>query len=261
MLIPVPLQRTNNDSNNSKDSPDVPLPSLPPSSLPSLPSTSYVIPEPELILSLQPPTAPTPVPGPSGYNPDSPESPIRASCRNVDVEGIRRLRLFADRFKESRIKYEYSKQHVAQQISIRYNFEMTEQKLQQFENKVLSFEEMSAMKTHLEKWLMDTLRNRGINETEIKQLSQWLTSFHQRKRRRTAIPAHTKKQLLKEFENNPKPSVKSLKAIAESLGIRFEVVRVWFCNKRAKRKAGKDTGPEEDEEIEEELDSDDEGNE
>ncbi|XP_019858268.1 PREDICTED: bromodomain-containing protein 4-like [Amphimedon queenslandica] len=258
VLIPVPLPRTNND-NNSKDSPDLPtapIPTLPPSSLPSLPSTPYI---PEPILS-QPPTAPTPVPGPSGYNPDSPDSPIRASCRNVDIEGIRRLRLFADRFKESRIRYEYSKQHVAQQISIRYNFEMTEQQLQQFESKALSFEEMSAMKTHLEKWLMDTLRNRGINETEIKQLSQWLTSFHQRRRRRTAIPVQTKKQLLKEFENNPKPSVKALKALAEKLGIRFEVVRVWFCNKRAKKKAGKDTGPEDDEEIEEELDSDDEGN-
>ncbi|XP_011410308.1 PREDICTED: extensin-like [Amphimedon queenslandica] len=259
VLIPVSLPHANND-NSSKGSPDVPttpVSSLPPSPLSSLPSTPYV-PEPILSQPPPPPTAPTPVPGP---NPDSSDSPIRASCRNVDTEGIRILNLFADKFKESRIRYEYSKQYVAQQISIQYNFEMTEQRLQLFENKVLSFEEMLAMKIHLEKWLLDALRNQGINETEIKQLSRWLTSFNQKRKGRTAISVQTKKQLLKEFENDPKPSPKDLKAISEKLGIGFEVVRVWFCNKRAKRKAGKDNdGPEDDEEIEEESDSDEESN-
>lgn len=253
-LIPVHLPHTNN-ADNSKDSPDVPttpLSSLTSSPLSSLPSTPYM---PEPILSQPPsPAAFSPVPGPSGYNPNSSDPPIRVSRRNVDREGRKRLNLFADKFKETRVRYKYSKQHVAQQISIRYKFEMTELQLQRFENKALSFEDMLVMKIHLEKWLMDTLRKQGIHETEIQQLSQWLTSFNQKRKGRTAISVQMKRQLLKEFEEDPKPSVKALRAIAENLGIRFEVVRVWFCNRRAKMKAGKDNEPEDDEEIEEELD-------
>ena len=95
------------------------------------------------------------------------------------------------------------------------------------------------MKTYLEKWLMDTLRNQEINKTDIEEPSQWMTSFNGLMRRRTAT--ETEKQLLTEFEIDPNPSEKALKAIAEKLEIKFVVVKIWFCKKRAEEKVGKDT--------------------
>lgn len=165
------------------------------------------------------------------------------------------MRLFARRFKELRQRYEYSQADVAQQVLLRYNFETCEGRISLFETSSLAFEEMASMKTHLEKWILEVARSRESNEEEVKDISYWLSSFNRPRRKRTAISVQTKKALMKEFESNPKPPTKDLRAIAERLHIKFNVVRVWFCNRRQMKKSGKinDNEDEEEDIVEEEA--------
>ena len=90
----------------------------------------------------------------SGNSPDSPERP---SCRNIDVNSINKIRIFAQRFKELRHKYGYSQADVAQEVLLRYNFETCDEQIFLFETSSLAFEEMSTMKTFLEKWVLEII--------------------------------------------------------------------------------------------------------
>ena len=166
------------------------------------------------------------------------------------------MRLFAQRFKELRQRYKYSQADVAKQVLLRYDFETCEEQISLFETSSLAFEEMLSMKTHLEKWILEVAQSQESSE-ELKDILYWLTSFCRPCQKRTTISVQTKRALMKEFESNPKPPSKDLKAIAERLCIKFEVVRVWFCNRRQTKKAGK-INDNEDEEIvvEEEVEDD-----
>ena len=172
------------------------------------------------------------------------------------------MRLFAQHFKELRERCQYSQADIAKQVLIRYNFKTCEEQISLFETSSLAFEEMASMMKHLGNWILEVEPSQESSE-ELKDILYWLSSINRPRLRprprqkRTTISVQTKRALIKEFESNPKPSSKDLKAIAEHLCIKLEVVRVWFSNRRQIKKTGK-INDNEDEKIivEEEVEDD-----
>lgn len=169
---------------------------------------------------------------------------------------IKRLKSFAEHFKEQRLKFRYTQADVAHQVSIRYGFSLCEGRVALFESGSLYGHEMASIKSHLELWLMDTARTRGFSESQLKELSQWLSGSKKGKRHRTSIDSLQKKLLEREFRENYKPSTTQLNDIAIRVGIDRAVVRTWFCNRRQKYKAdfGKSSIYDDEDEEEEEED-------
>ena len=169
---------------------------------------------------------------------------------------------FAQRFKELRQRYKYSQADVAKQVLIRYKFETCEEQISLFETSSLAFEEMASMMKHLGNWILEVAQSQELSE-EVQDIWYWSLNFNYPHQKRVTMPVQTKRALLKEFESNPKPLSKDLMAIAKHLHIDFDVVKVWFCNRRKKcnRMKKKKTGKinnNEDEEIivEEEVEDD-----
>ena len=166
---------------------------------------------------------------------------------------IKRLKSFAEHFKEQRLKFRYTQADVAHQVSIRYGFSLCEGRVALFESGSLYGHEMASIKSHLELWLMDTARTRGFSEPQLKELSQWLSGSKKGKRHRTSIDSMQKKLLEREFRDNYKPSTTQLNDIAIRVGIDRAVVRTWFCNRRQKHKADFGKGSIYDDDEEEDI--------
>jgi hypothetical protein len=57
-----------------------------------------------------------------------------------------------------------------------------------------------------------------------------------KRRKRTLIEGSVKNQLEEYFQKEPKPSLQVIAKLAESVRMKKEVVRIWFCNRRQKEK-------------------------
>lgn len=57
-----------------------------------------------------------------------------------------------------------------------------------------------------------------------------------RRKKRTSIETNVRVSLEKAFIMNPKPTSEEIAALADSLYMEKEVVRVWYCNRRQKEK-------------------------
>ena len=177
----------------------------------------------------------------SGNSPDSPERP---SCRNIDVNSINKIRIFAQQFKELRHKYGYSQADVAREVLLRYNFETCDEQISLFETSSLAFEEMSTMKN----WVLEIIQRQEKSKEEVNSIQLWLSNYHHQRQKRTIIPVKKKYALLNEFKANPKPSTQKLKLIAEQLDLKLGVTKTWFNNMRQLSKARK-SNDNEDEEV------------
>jgi hypothetical protein len=57
-----------------------------------------------------------------------------------------------------------------------------------------------------------------------------------KRRKRTLIEGSVKNQLEEYFQKEPKPSLQAIAMLANSVRMKKEVVRIWFCNRRQKEK-------------------------
>jgi hypothetical protein len=57
-----------------------------------------------------------------------------------------------------------------------------------------------------------------------------------KRRKRTLIEGSVKNQLEEYFQKEPKPSLQAIAMLADSVRMKKEVVRIWFCNRRQKEK-------------------------
>jgi hypothetical protein len=57
-----------------------------------------------------------------------------------------------------------------------------------------------------------------------------------KRRKRTLIEGSVKNQLEEYFQIEPKPSLQAIAQLADSVRMKKEVVRIWFCNRRQKEK-------------------------
>jgi hypothetical protein len=55
-------------------------------------------------------------------------------------------------------------------------------------------------------------------------------------RKRTLIEGLVKNQLEEYFQKEPKPSLQAIAKLVDSVRMKKEVVRIWFCNRRQKEK-------------------------
>ena len=90
---------------------------------------------------------------------------------------------------------------------------------------------MVALKPVLEAWLAEE-EQAAQEKLEL----EMQTGEENSKKKRTSITAAEKRSLEAYFAIQPRPSGEKIAQIAEKLGLKKQVVRVWFCNQRQKQK-------------------------
>ena len=169
------------------------------------------------------------------------------------------LEHFAEKFKQRRIKLGVTQSDVGQalgKLKIPGVGNLSQSTICRFESLTLSHNNMIALKPVLTTWLekaeasaqlakkrqnsdhKDVEKSPDQINDRPKEFGDNFESDFQngRKRKRTSIAAPEKRALEKLFEDQPRPSSEKIAQIAEKLELRKNVVRVWFCNQRQKRK-------------------------
>ncbi|XP_059155658.1 POU domain, class 4, transcription factor 2-like [Physella acuta] len=146
----------------------------------------------------------------------------------------RELEMFAERFKQRRIKLGVTQADVGAALA---NLKipgvgcLSQSTICRFESLTLSHNNMIALKPILQTWLEDAEKQARERKAE---LENGLNG--DKKRKRTSIAAPEKRSLEAYFAVQPRPSGEKIAQIAEKLDLKKNVVRVWFCNQRQKQK-------------------------
>ena len=122
-----------------------------------------------------------------------------------------------------------------------YGNDFSQTTISRFEALNLSFKNMCKLKPLLHKWLNDA---DAFSRTSSFAANIGGSSFSQllcdplarRRKKRTSIDTAIRVTLEKSFLLNSKPSSDDISALADTLNMEKEVVRVWFCNRRQKAK-------------------------
>ena len=145
----------------------------------------------------------------------------------------RELEAFSEHFKQRRIKLGVTQCDVGSalgKLKIPGVGSLSQSTICRFESLTLSHNNMIALKPVLQAWL---------EEAEAKAREQKLLedpTLSDKKKKRTSITAAEKRSLEAYFAIQPRPSGEKISQIAEKLGLKKSVVRVWFCNQRQKQK-------------------------
>ncbi|XP_022327863.2 uncharacterized protein LOC111127122 isoform X1 [Crassostrea virginica] len=158
---------------------------------------------------------------------------------NIDLE---ELEQFAKTFKRRRIELGFTQGDVGLAMGKLYGNDFSQTTISRFEALNLSFKNMCKLKPLLQKWLKDADTMCANLNTPVggspggngNSLSP--ESVARRRKKRTSIETNIRVALEKSFQQNPKPSSEEITAVADSLNMEKEVVRVWFCNRRQKQK-------------------------
>ncbi|XP_076371656.1 POU domain, class 3, transcription factor 4-like [Tachypleus tridentatus] len=141
------------------------------------------------------------------------------------------LEKFAKQFKQRRIKLGFTQADVGLALGTLYGNVFSQTTVCRFEALQLSFKNMCKLKPLLAKWLEEAESTSG-SPTSI----DMITTQGRKRKKRTSIEMSVKNVLENNFRKRPKPSAQEITALADSLEIEKEVVRVWFCNRRQKEK-------------------------
>ncbi|KAK2156919.1 hypothetical protein LSH36_202g07000 [Paralvinella palmiformis] len=153
---------------------------------------------------------------------------------NIDLE---ELELFAKTFKRRRIELGYTQGDVGLAMGKLYGNDFSQTTISRFEALNLSFKNMCKLKPLLQKWLEDADANPGITSpASLGDSPMSPEAIARRRKKRTSIENTIRVALEKHFIDNPKPTSEEISAMADSLQMEKEVVRVWFCNRRQKEK-------------------------
>ncbi|XP_068703467.1 POU domain, class 4, transcription factor 3-like isoform X1 [Montipora capricornis] len=161
-------------------------------------------------------------------------SAISVAASSDDVMNPRELEWFAERFKQRRIKLGVTQADVGAALAhlkIPGVGSLSQSTICRFESLTLSHNNMMALKPVLTAWLEEAEKAYKCKNTT----SQFLPNSD-KKRKRTSIGAAEKRSLEAYFAMNPRPSSDKIASIAEKLDLSKNVVRVWFCNQRQKKK-------------------------
>lgn len=146
----------------------------------------------------------------------------------------RELEWFAERFKQRRIKLGVTQADVGSALAhlkIPGVGSLSQSTICRFESLTLSHNNMMALKPVLTAWLEEAEK-----AYKTKQMNSAFLPNSDKKRKRTSIGAAEKRSLEAYFAMNPRPSSDKIASIAEKLDLSKNVVRVWFCNQRQKKK-------------------------
>lgn len=141
------------------------------------------------------------------------------------------LEQFAKEFKQHRIKLGFTQADVGQALGKLYGSMFSQTHICRFEALQLSFKNMCKLKPLLVRWLEEADKHRSAEgSTDTPEAPS------RKRKKRTSIEVTVKAALENVFIKDPKPSSQEIEALAESLAIEKEVIRVWFCNRRQKEK-------------------------
>ncbi|XP_014679562.1 PREDICTED: POU domain, class 3, transcription factor 3, partial [Priapulus caudatus] len=132
---------------------------------------------------------------------------------------------------QRRIKLGFTQADVGLALGTLYGNVFSQTTICRFEALQLSFKNMCKLKPLLSKWLEEADSNTG-SPTSIDKIA----AQGRKRKKRTSIEVTVKGALENHFVKQPKPSAQEITALAESLQLEKEVVRVWFCNRRQKEK-------------------------
>jgi POU domain transcription factor, class 3 len=141
------------------------------------------------------------------------------------------LEAFAKQFKHCRIKLGFTQGDVGLALGTLYGNVFSQTTICRFEALQLSFKNMSKLKPLLQKWLEVADSTSGSPTTLDK-----ISDQGRKRKQRTTIEMSVKGALEEHFHKQPKPTTQEKTALADSLQLEKEVVRVWFCNRRQKEK-------------------------
>ncbi|XP_032515128.1 POU domain, class 2, transcription factor 3-like isoform X2 [Danaus plexippus] len=153
-----------------------------------------------------------------------------------DTADLEELEHFAKTFKQRRIKLGFTQGDVGLAMGKLYGNDFSQTTISRFEALNLSFKNMCKLKPLLQKWLEDadsSLSGSGGGASLGAGLAE---AVGRRRKKRTSIESGVRVALEKAFLHNPKPTSEEISALADSLCMEKEVVRVWFCNRRQKEK-------------------------
>ncbi|XP_039751454.1 POU domain, class 2, transcription factor 3-like [Pararge aegeria] len=153
-----------------------------------------------------------------------------------DTADLEELEHFAKTFKQRRIKLGFTQGDVGLAMGKLYGNDFSQTTISRFEALNLSFKNMCKLKPLLQKWLEDadsSLSGGGAAGGGGAALAE---AVGRRRKKRTSIESGVRVALEKAFLRNPKPTSEEIAALADSLCMEKEVVRVWFCNRRQKEK-------------------------
>lgn len=111
-----------------------------------------------------------------------------------------------------------------------YGNDFSQTTISRFEALNLSFKNMCKLKPLLQKWLSDA-DNTMSNPSSLSNPLTTPEAIGRRRKKRTSIETTIRTSLEKAFLINPKPTSEEIAALADSLAMEKEVVRVWFCNR------------------------------
>ena len=141
------------------------------------------------------------------------------------------LEQFAKQFKQRRIKLGFTQADVGLALGTLYGNVFSQTTICRFEALQLSFKNMCKLKPLLQKWLEEADSTTGSPTSMDKIAAQG-----RKRKKRTSIEVTVKGALETHFLKQPKPAAQEITALADSLQLEKEVVRVWFCNRRQKEK-------------------------
>ena len=141
------------------------------------------------------------------------------------------LEQFAKSFKQRRIKLGFTQADVGLALGTLYGNVFSQTTICRFEALQLSFKNMCKLKPLLQKWLEEADSTSG-SPTSIDKIA----AQGRKRKKRTSIEVTVKGALEQHFLKQPKPAAQEISALADSLQLEKEVVRVWFCNRRQKEK-------------------------
>ena len=141
------------------------------------------------------------------------------------------LEQFAKQFKQRRIKLGFTQADVGLALGTLYGNVFSQTTICRFEALQLSFKNMCKLKPLLQKWLDEADSTTG-SPTNIDKIA----AQGRKRKKRTSIEVTVKGALEQHFLKQPKPAAQEISALADSLQLEKEVVRVWFCNRRQKEK-------------------------
>merc|ERR1719150_2764470 len=141
-------------------------------------------------------------------------------------------------FKQKRIKLGYTQGDVGLAMGKLYGNDFSQTTISRFEALNLSFKNMCKLKPLLSKWLevvsaQDTGAHMGGNPNVYCNSLNSPDAIGRRRKKRTSIESTVRIALERAFNQNPKPTSEEIQFVSDSLNMEKEVIRVWFCNRRA----------------------------
>jgi len=178
-----------------------------------------------------------------------PVPPPRFEMPPEESTDLEELEEFSKMFKQRRIKLGYTQGDVGLAMGKLYGNDFSQTTISRFEALNLSFKNMCKLKPLLSKWLevvsaQDTGSQIGNQNPYCNSMSSQ-DAMGRRRKKRTSIESNVRIALERAFNQNPKPTSEELQFVSDTLNLEKEVVRVWFCNRRAisRRQKDKRTSP------------------